>query len=61
MGLNPYVWGADNVCDVVTVTRLFLSDDPAKHAEAREITREATDRFNAKGQPADQPDSNGGR
>lgn len=51
--LNPYVWGADSVRGVVTVTRLYLSDDPDKHAQAAQITHEATERFNAKGQPAE--------
>ena len=54
--LNPYTWGADSVRGVITVTRLYLSDDPAKHAQAREITREAEARFNAKRQPASSPD-----
>jgi hypothetical protein len=44
MKLNPAVWGADNVRDLVKTVKLNLSSDPADHAEADRITREADER-----------------
>jgi hypothetical protein len=46
--LNPYVWGADNVRDLVKTVKLNLSGEPDDLAEAERLTRESEDRFNAK-------------
>lgn len=50
MGLDPYVWGADNVRDLVTNARLHLSDDSADREKAEQNTADAEERWNAKGQ-----------
>ncbi len=58
--LNPYVWGADSLRGVATITRLHVSNDPEKRAQAEQITRAAQARFNAEG-TADQRGTQKGR
>lgn len=46
--LKPYIWGADSVRGVAELTRLYLSDDPEDHEKAKQLTREAEARHEAK-------------